>query len=55
VQNEAELAAASTALLRDDTKRAAMAGAARAWQQANQGSVARTLEVLRAMLGATHR
>jgi 3-deoxy-D-manno-octulosonic-acid transferase len=50
VQNEAELAAVCAALLRDDAKRAAMAAAARAWQQANQGAVARTLEILRTML-----
>jgi 3-deoxy-D-manno-octulosonic-acid transferase len=50
VQNEAELAAVCTALLRDDAKRAAMAAAARAWQQANQGAVARTLEILRTVL-----
>jgi 3-deoxy-D-manno-octulosonic-acid transferase len=52
VPNDAELAAVGTALLRDDPKRAAMAAAARAWQQANQGAMARTLEVLRAMLDA---
>jgi 3-deoxy-D-manno-octulosonic-acid transferase len=54
VSNEAELAAVCTALLRDDTKRVAMAAAARAWQQANQGAMARTLEILRTMLDATH-
>ncbi len=50
VQNEAELAAVCTALLRDDVKRVAMAAAAHAWQQANQGAVARTLEILRSVL-----
>jgi 3-deoxy-D-manno-octulosonic-acid transferase len=50
VQNEAELAAVGTALLRDDVKRVAMATAARAWQQANQGAMKRTLEVLRAII-----
>jgi 3-deoxy-D-manno-octulosonic-acid transferase len=50
VQNEAELAAACAVLLRDDAKRVAMAAAARAWQQANQGAVARSLEILRAVL-----
>jgi 3-deoxy-D-manno-octulosonic-acid transferase len=50
VQNEAELAAACIALLRDDAKRAAMSTAARAWQQANQGAVKRTLEILRAVI-----
>jgi 3-deoxy-D-manno-octulosonic-acid transferase len=50
VQNEAELVAAGTALLRDDAKRAAMAAAARAWQQANQGAAKRTLEILRAVI-----
>jgi 3-deoxy-D-manno-octulosonic-acid transferase len=53
VQNEAELAAAGTALLRDDVKRAAMAAAARAWQKANQGAAARTLEILHAVLRNT--
>jgi 3-deoxy-D-manno-octulosonic-acid transferase len=50
VSDEAGLAAACAALLRDDAKRAAMAAAARAWQQANQGAMKRTLEILRAML-----
>jgi len=50
VQNEAELAAVGTVLLRDDAKRVAMATAARAWQQANQGAVKRTLEILRAVI-----
>jgi 3-deoxy-D-manno-octulosonic-acid transferase len=50
VQSGAELAAACTVLLRDDAKRAAMATAAHAWQQANQGAAARTLEVLREVL-----
>jgi len=50
VQNKAELAAVCTALLRDDAKRAAMAAAARAWQQANQGAMARTLEILREVI-----
>ncbi|MDE3084702.1 MAG: 3-deoxy-D-manno-octulosonic acid transferase [Verrucomicrobiota bacterium] len=50
VQDEAELAAACRELLRDDEPRAAMAAAAYAWQQANQGAVARTLEILYAEL-----
>jgi 3-deoxy-D-manno-octulosonic-acid transferase len=50
VQNQAELAALGTALLRDDAKRAAMAAAARAWQQANQGAMKRTLQILRAVI-----
>jgi 3-deoxy-D-manno-octulosonic-acid transferase len=50
VQNEAELAAVGTVLLRDDAKRVAMAAAARAWQQSNQGAMKRTLEILRAII-----
>jgi 3-deoxy-D-manno-octulosonic-acid transferase len=50
VKNEAELAAMCAGLLRDDAKRTAMAAAARAWQQANQGAVAHTLEVLRTVI-----
>ena len=50
VRDAEELAVVCTALLRDGTKRAALAAAARAWQRANQGAVARTLEGLRAEL-----
>ena len=39
------------ALLRDAGRRAALAAAAQAWQQANVGAVERTLAVLREMLG----
>ncbi|HXA14071.1 MAG TPA: glycosyltransferase N-terminal domain-containing protein [Opitutaceae bacterium] len=52
VQNEAGLAAECVRLLRDEAKRTAMAAAAQAWQQANQGAVAHTLEILRAVMGA---
>ena len=51
VRDEAELAVACVELLRDDSARATMAASARAWQQANQGAVARTLEILRAEPG----
>jgi len=52
VRDQAELATVSLRLLRDNAARAAMASAARGWQQANQGAVARTLEILRAELAA---
>jgi 3-deoxy-D-manno-octulosonic-acid transferase len=55
VSNGAELAAACTVLLRDDAKRAAMAAAARAWQQANQGAVTKTLDILRAVRSTANR
>ncbi|MGA3008483.1 MAG: 3-deoxy-D-manno-octulosonic acid transferase, partial [Opitutaceae bacterium] len=53
VPDETGLAAACVRLLGDDAQRAAMAAAARAWQQANQGAAARTLEILRGVLEET--
>jgi len=50
VRDEAGLAAACAELLRDEAKRAAMAAAARAWQQANQGAVTRVLGIVRVEL-----
>jgi len=50
VSDEKELAAAAQKILTDVTVRDAMAGAARAWHQANQGAVGRTLEIVRTEL-----
>ncbi|HTB81121.1 MAG TPA: glycosyltransferase N-terminal domain-containing protein [Opitutaceae bacterium] len=50
VPDEAGLVASIVELLRDEPKRAAMAAAARGWQQANQGAAARTLAILRTEL-----
>lgn len=47
VPDAAALGTQAIALLRDEAQRAAMAQAARAWHQANQGAVERTLVVLR--------
>jgi 3-deoxy-D-manno-octulosonic-acid transferase len=55
VRDAGELAAESVALLQDAPRRAAMAAAARAWHEANQGAVARTLEVLREELAKLRR
>ncbi len=52
VPDEAGLVASIVELLRDEPKRAAMAAAARGWQQANQGAAARTLEILHTELAA---
>jgi 3-deoxy-D-manno-octulosonic-acid transferase len=52
VPDEAGLVSAAVELLRDEAPRAAMAAAARAWQQANQGAAARTLAILRAELAS---
>jgi len=50
VTNEKELAAATQKILSDASARQAMADAAVAWHRANQGAVARTLEIVRAEL-----
>jgi 3-deoxy-D-manno-octulosonic-acid transferase len=50
VADEKDLAAASQKILSDPATRAAMAGAALGWHRANQGAVARTLEIVRAEL-----
>ena len=50
VSDEKELAAAAQKILTDVTVRDAMAGAARAWHQANPGAVGRTLEIVRTEL-----
>ena len=50
VTNEAEIAAAAQEILSDGAKREAMTAAALAWHRANQGAVARTLEIVRAEL-----
>jgi 3-deoxy-D-manno-octulosonic-acid transferase len=50
VTNETELAAATQEISRDAVKREAMSTAAQTWHRANQGAVARTLEIVRAEL-----
>ena len=51
VADAEELKTELMSLLRDAGRRAALAAAAQAWQQANVGAVERTLAVLREMLG----
>ena len=51
VTNEKELADAARKILSDDITRGAMAEAAQSWHRANQGAVARTLEIVRGELG----
>ncbi|MBI5382199.1 MAG: 3-deoxy-D-manno-octulosonic acid transferase [Opitutae bacterium] len=50
VADDAQLSAAVNALLADAPARTAMSTAARAWHEANQGAVARTVAVLQEML-----
>ncbi|MFT3866886.1 MAG: 3-deoxy-D-manno-octulosonic acid transferase [Nibricoccus sp.] len=50
VTNDTELAEAAQEIFRDAAKREAMSAAALAWHRANQGAVARTLEIVRAEL-----
>ena len=53
VADEVELAAEAAAVLRDETARTAMAGAAVEWHRANRGAVGRTLEILNDELRST--
>ncbi|HVW22576.1 MAG TPA: glycosyltransferase N-terminal domain-containing protein [Opitutaceae bacterium] len=55
VRDPAELAEQASELLRDGTRRAAMAEAAAAWRRENAGALARTLAAVEAALAAAPR
>ena len=55
VADPAALAAEAVALLRDPTRRKALAAAAEAWHRRNSGAVERTLQAIRADLAAGKR